>query len=750
MSSDRARPTTIPAAVVETALDAIIVMDARGRVVEFNPAACEMFGYGRDEALDQPLGELIVPPAQRGAHAQGLAHYLATGEGPAIGQRVLLKGMRKGGAEFPVELAITAIGDHDRNPIFVAYLRDFTDLERARVDLEARERSLLQFRFMIDRAGDAVYWMGSDARFRYVNESACRMLRREREDLIGRLVFEIDARMQPEHWDEHWKELEARGTFTLESVHLRSDGSELPVEVSVNHVSFDGESFNCAIVRDISERRASEDAVRSALESAELATSERDQFIANLSHELRSPLTAILGFAELIGTRAAGDATLNGWLNAVHSNGIYLDRLLRDMLDLRSADQATLAPRLALTDLADLLGPELLNAESRARDKGLDFAIRVDDGLPGQIETDGTKLRQIIGNLLDNAVKYTDHGSIEVKLSFDQRPSAGGTLEARVSDTGIGIKADDQARIFDRFTRFAPEGSGGAGLGLAIVKELALALDAEIEFESKYGRGTSVAIRVETQLAENPGSLALVEFGRHQVGTTLQRAPLRGRVLLAEDSPSLATLYDAWLRCWGLDVVTVFNGREALGLAMTESYDAIMLDWRMPELDGLEVAEHLQKARVDAPILAITAHAAEGARHAWTEVGAAAYLRKPIEPALLYDTLAELLAAGASRPAEPVARTVTPPRIDDLRADFVEQLRGDLATLTAALDGGDHGAIQALAHRLRGSAPSFGFPALGSLAHDLEQAARKAERQRTEQLAGQLATAIEAETGATE
>ncbi|MEM1331415.1 MAG: PAS domain S-box protein [Planctomycetota bacterium] len=241
-------------AIMGSALDAIVTIDDKSRVIEFNKPASDIFGYTSDEAVGQPLAELIIPPGLREAHAAGMRHYLETGEGPVLRKRIEINAIRKGGEEFPVELAISPwkLGGQQ---CFTAFIRDITEAHELNAELRVT-------RFTMEHAVDGIMWVAQDAGFLYGNRAACENLGYSPDEIRQLRVFDIDVMLPEGQWPAHWAELRERKSLLLESKHRRRDGSVFPVEISCNYIEHEGQEFNCVIVRDMTERVAAQAALR--------------------------------------------------------------------------------------------------------------------------------------------------------------------------------------------------------------------------------------------------------------------------------------------------------------------------------------------------------------------------------------------------------------------------------------------------------------------------------------------------------
>ncbi|MDF1808872.1 MAG: PAS domain S-box protein [Phycisphaerales bacterium] len=255
-------PAKRHAAVVASALDAIITIDDKGIILEFNPSASQIFGWSSNEAVGKLLSSTIIPQQYREAHEKGMRHYLKTGDGPVLGKRIEITALHKEGHEFPVELAITPIKT-DQGLVFTAFLRDLTEAK-------ALTQQLSMVSFTIEQSSDSIYWINKQAEIINCNLAAASGLGYPRDQVVGKRVFDIDPLMSIDAWSDHWEDLRKLGTLQMESVHQRSDGTTFPVEVNANFIVHEAAEYNCVIVRDITLRNESQRAIRETSQRLEL------------------------------------------------------------------------------------------------------------------------------------------------------------------------------------------------------------------------------------------------------------------------------------------------------------------------------------------------------------------------------------------------------------------------------------------------------------------------------------------------
>jgi signal transduction histidine kinase/CheY-like chemotaxis protein len=391
-----------------------------------------------------------------------------------------------------------------------------------------------------------------------------------------------------------------------------------------------------------SDLRAQHDALIDARDRAEAASRAKTDFLANVSHEIRTPMTAVLGYTDLLLT-GAGDATEREvWAAAVRRNGAQLLDLIDGILDVSRLEGDGLEIHRRPCALRELVDPVAATARAEAREKGLGFAFEIDGACPEAIDTDPARLRQILSNLLRNAVKFTSSGSVGLRVS--RSADAASALVFEVTDSGVGIPAKDLERIFTPFGQVDASHTrrfGGAGLGLAISRRLAKLLGGTLGVVSEPGRGSTFRLEIDAPA----------------VASALAEPPARrARVLLVEDGADNQRLIRALLRPRA-DVALAENGAQALAQALAaleagEPYDLVLMDMQMPVMDGYEATLRLRESGYTAPIVALTAHAMSGDRERCLAAGCDEYLTKPIDRTRLFDCLASFTAEAKPGPGE--------------------------------------------------------------------------------------------------
>lgn len=514
--------------------------------------------------------------------------------------------------------------------------------ERMRLD-----EALYLTRFTVDRVADALYWMDVNGRFVDVNDAACRMLGYTREELLTMSVFDINPGASLEGWRQIWQDLKLVGTSTREATHQAKDGRLIPVELVANFIEFGDRQLNCALVRDISERKRVEEA-RRAQEQAEAANKAKSAFLAHISHELRTPLNGILGYTRILKQQVLDKDTLHG-LNVIQYSGEHLLTLINDILDLAKIEAGKVDLMPSDVPLPDFLDKIVGILRSRVESKHLQLSYTIAPSLPRVVQVDEKCLRQILLNLLGNAIKFTNLGQISLILEEceeapterdAQKPFDCVRVRFTVSDTGIGIAADQLERIFEPFVQSgaADRRIEGTGLGLAISRHLIEMLGGKLQVQSRLGQGSSFWFELTLpRSADDPAQI--VTHGQKLVG---YQGPRR-KVLVVDDQEDNRLILQEILEPLGFIVRAVSSGLQAVDQALAWQPDAILMDIMMPGKSGIDATRDLRAHDWEKPVIAISASVLESEIIRTLEAGCDAFVPKPIDANALLTILGDQL-----------------------------------------------------------------------------------------------------------
>jgi signal transduction histidine kinase/DNA-binding response OmpR family regulator len=485
-------------------------------------------------------------------------------------------------------------------------------------------------------------------------------------------------------------------------------------------------------------------ALAHALEGAQSANRAKSEFLANMSHEIRTPLNAIMGFTDLL---------RRGWVNSpeerdemlatVHSSGRHLMTVINDILDLSKIESGRVDLEIRPDDPHRILSEVVSLMRVPFREKNLTLDYNWDGPVPERIETDGSRLRQILLNLLGNARKFTREGGVQLIARVDPNKEAP-DFTVDVIDTGVGIPEDKHAQIFEPFVQADTSVTrkfGGTGLGLSISRRLARLMGGDLTISSTPGGGSDFRLTVAA------GDLSNVRFvpaaglsdvipharsnGKHD-----QTASLSGmKVLVVDDGDTNRKLISLVLRKAGAEMTEACNGREACDRALSQQhFDAILLDMQMPVMDGYAAASALRAEGVTTPIVALTAHAMKGDREKCLDAGCSDFLTKPINADELLAHMRQIwqlirnMHREDTRPSDgqPIySRLPTDdPEFCEIVVDFIEALHREVDRLNAAVQNRDPVETMTTAHWIKGSAGTAGFPCFTAPAAGICQAVR--------------------------
>jgi PAS domain S-box-containing protein len=605
-------------AILRTALDGIISMDERGRIAEWNPAAEQMFGHTRSQAIGTELADLVLPERHREAHRANLARYLATGEARLIGRRIEALAVRRSGEEFPVEVAIT-----------------------------------------VTRAGE--------------------------------------------------------------------------------------ERIFTAHVRDITERKRAEEELRQSRDAARAGSEAKTAFVATMSHEIRTPMNAVIGMLELLSYSKLSDDQRE-MLGTARESSRSLLTLIDDILDFSKIEVGKLEIRPEPCSVHQVVDGVNATFKHVASGQGLLFTRRIDPAVWPAHLLDPSRLRQVLANLVSNAIKFTESGTVSLEVKVLESGDARQMLRFTVQDSGIGMSAETQKRIFEPFQQGESQTSrrfGGTGLGLSISRQLVELMGGTIQVASAEGVGTRVSV---TLMADQASAAALEAQPAHGASMPLAlAAPAGTKVLIVDDHPVNLAMLQRQLRVLGLEADTATSGAEALAKWRRERHALVITDVQMPEMDGYAVARAIRaetRAGQGEPkpmVVAFTANTHREALNQCMDAGMDDYLTKPTELATLRDKLARWLGADAGLRTEPRGEAVPVARESVIDRERILELVGsasgvatvlgsvesaarrDIVALQAAIEAKDGASVRSAAHRIKGSALNLGAKRLAAAAARVER-----------------------------
>jgi PAS domain S-box-containing protein len=511
-----------------------------------------------------------------------------------------------------------------------------------------------------------------------------------------------------EHARQAIRAARRHGHATMEWQGRRQDGTVFSAEIALHAMELEGRQVIQAIMRDVSEQRAAEAAKEAAREAALAMAHAKSEFVANVSHEIRTPMHGILGMSGLL-LKTPLDGRQREYVATLKSSAESLLTIINDILDFSKIGAGKLSIEHVPFSPADLVHGVAALFQARALEKDLDLTLTLPADPPAALLGDPTRIRQILLNLVDNAIKFTHHGQVELVARFEAAPEGVG-CQFRVRDSGIGMSEETQSRLFQAFSQAdssTTRSYGGTGLGLAVSSQLAELMGGQLTVDSAPGAGSTFTLSLLLPASDLP----LAELPAAPV------VQLHGRILVVEDHPVNQKLLAHQLREMGLQYVLAASGCEALEKLQTDDFDLVLMDWQMPEMDGLEATWQIRQLPSDVrhiPVIALTANASDGFRDACLAAGATDYLSKPYTEAALAALLMQWLPQPAVAPASPLLDLPAlharypgnPGLVHDLQSVFTTTTEASLAALRIAIAERRADAVRREAHALKGAAAS--------------------------------------------
>ena len=757
----------LQSAIFNSANFSSIATDAKGVIQIFNVGAERMLGYTAAEVMNKITPADISDPQEVVARAKALSVELGTPITPGFEALVFkasrgiediyeLTYIRKDGSRFPAVVSVTAL--RDAQATIIGYLLIGTD-NTARKQVEAEQQKLDQrlrdqhfyTRSLIESNIDALMTTDPSGIITDVNKQMEALTGCTRDELIGAPFKAYFT--DPERAEAAIKLVLSEKKVTDYELTARArDGTK--TVVSYNATTFYDRDRTLqgvfAAARDVTESKRVEMELKQAMAVAESASRTKSDFLASMSHEIRTPMNAIMGIADLL-AKTTLSPEQDKYVQIFRRAGDNLLNLINDILDLSKVEASQLELEHTGFSLSELLEKVTEMVSLRAHEKGLSLVCQIAPNVPVDLVGDPTRLRQVLLNLLGNAIKFTEAGKVALRITLEADSSVPTALRFEVSDTGIGIQGAKLDQVFERFTQADSSTTrrfGGSGLGLTISKRLVELMGGRIWAESEVGEGSVFSFAVPLEIWAGARRQATVPVG------TGPEPPLPGlRILLAEDSPDNCTITMAYLEDTPYRVDIAETGAIACEKFTSGQYDLVLMDRQMPVMDGLTATRTIRaweraNGQLPTPIIALTASALKGDREMCLAAGCTAYLSKPIKQEVLLQAIKEHCvvappASGEERLPKDTILVRTKPKFADLIPAYLQNCRQNVIAMADALDRVDFETVTFLGHQMKGSGGAFGFQAITDIGAALQEAGESADTAASRKSMGDLSSYLD-------
>jgi signal transduction histidine kinase/CHASE3 domain sensor protein/CheY-like chemotaxis protein len=619
------------------------------------------------------------------------------------------------------------------------YLKDHNRRLRSEKKVKASEARIKKF---LESLPLGVYVVTADGVPFFTNSEAVRMLGEgilsgnNYSDIREIYPSYISGTNEPYPVDKRpvVRVLKGESNICVEDVETEKDGIRIPLRINATHIADEEGNieFAIAVFEDITTVKEAENELRKAKKLAEESSELKEMFLANMSHEIRTPMNAVIGFTDLLLKRNLNEEEM-GYVRIIKTSGENLLRIINDVLDISKIESGLMTFEIHPIAINALFSSIKVMFTQKAREKNLQITFTDDPNIPASIMGDPTRLTQIIMNLVGNAIKFTQEGSVAVSAKLVGREEDHVQLEFSVKDTGIGIPEQKLDSIFERFTQAEKHTTrkfGGTGLGLNIVKQLVELQGGTITVHSKEGAGSEFKFLLSFSTT---GEVAAVKPQKYEECDIERLKQLK--ILLVEDSPINVKFISALFENHGMVVDHAENGKVAIEKMAEVAYDMILMDIEMPEMNGYETTTYIRSVlESSVPIIAMTAHTMAGESEKCLQMGMNGYLSKPIREDLLFRTLIHI----GLESEEPVSEV--PGKLVDLTSlektmrgnkkviletleIFLEHLPENLEGITEGVKEENFAMIRRNAHTMKSSVSILGINKIQDLLEEMERLA---------------------------
>lgn len=754
-------------AILDASLDAIISINEKEEIVEFNQVAERIFGYRKEEVLNKPMTDYLMPEAYHKPHKAGFARFIETGENVVLDQRLELVAKRRNGEIFPVEMCISAIHTKE-GYLFISYMRDITERNKAETELKLAAHAFA--------SSDAMFISDLNYKVIRINRAFTKMTGLEEDNILNKHVRHLASRSNDKAvMRSIWIKLWEKGRWKGEVLIKQENGVDIPALVTISAVQdakYKATHYVFHLI-DISKQKQYEAILQQAKVDAERASLSKSRFLASMSHEIRTPINGVLGLLGMLEDSELANEQRE-IVNTATTSGKMLLSIINDVLDFSKMESGNLSLDTQAINLRQTLEQTTELLQPFANRKQIELQLDIHHSLPAWVEGDSDRIAQILMNITNNAIKFTQQGRVLVQAECSHTQDGMVNFTCVISDTGIGIAEDLLPNLFDEFTmadQSYARNKEGTGLGLAICSRLVKLMQGEIQVESELGQGSTFTLTLPLKVAKAPLSCDTgADSG--EVNQAPQEEVQKHLIMVVEDNQANCMVVKHQLIKAGYDYVIANDGFEALRLLnehangqtdaeLTRLPSVILMDISMPGMDGMETTRRIRQLALpycDLPVIALTAHALSGDKEKFLSAGMDDYLSKPTNAKSLTKHIEALINNQVAKPdtqapgtkefgewidhaalkqlAEDIGEDVVP----ELLSLYIDDSEKRIATFKQALLEGDFATLEFEGHTLGSSAAAHGCL---KLCHVLRQVEKYCQEGDYEQAAARGEAALE-------
>jgi PAS domain S-box-containing protein len=703
--------------IMNSALNAIINIDTKGKITFWNNQAEHIFGWKREEVLGKTLQETIIPEQHKKGHVNGMNHYMKTGEGPVLNKQIELPAINKAGVEFLIEIAIIPIKQNDEL-FFCSFIQDISERKKVENQLKIQEE---KYRNIIANMNLGMLEVDNNENIQFANQSFCKISGYEMDELIGKNPSNLFVFGENAEKIHAKRKLREKGKSDIYQIAIKNKRGELRWWAISGAPNYDDKGNligTIGIHLDVTEQKQLENDLESEKVKALEASKAKEAFLANMSHEIRTPLNAIIGFLRELERQQVTDIQRKYIENSSIASK-HLLSIINNILDISKIEAGEMAIENVDFELEKSIQNIITILEPKAIQKGIKIDADFDQSIAKVFKGDALRIEQILFNLIGNALKFTQKGFISIQCILIHEHNSKQDICISIIDSGIGM---DEKFIASIFTKFSQEEKnttrkfGGTGLGMAITKELIDLMKGKIAIESEKNKGTTIKI----YLTLDKGSIKNIVVEN----TKTAIANLENiKILLVEDNEFNRIVAQNSLSISNCQVTEAENGQQAIDILKTTTFDVILMDIQMPIMDGIEATSIIRnELKINTPIIALTANAFKTEIEKCKQVGMNDHVIKPFDDISLLETISKYV----NQPEAAIQEIQTNEKSYDLKslrslsrgneafvlkmiAIFVKQTKEIMADTEKAIEENNFTEASRLIHKIKPSIDGMGI-----------------------------------------